>query len=282
MRVRYSFSSRRTGNIENISKQKEKFPKIVKEIIKISDIVLEVLDSRFLAETRNSDVEKEVLNNGKELIYVLNKSDLVNTKDKLKEIKRIGLEPFLFVSCKKRKGILRLRNKIKEEVKRLRKEGKVEHERAQVGIIGYPNTGKSSLINMLAGRSSAGVGSQAGFTKGMQRIRLSGDIHILDTPGVIPEEDYSHTKKELIQKQSRVGARTIDKIKEPDIVVLELMRTNSKDIEKYYGIDAGGNVEVLIDKVGRKKNFLKKGGNVDEDRTLKMIIKDWQQGKIKI
>ena len=66
------------------------------------------------------------------------------------------------------------------------------------------------------------------------------------------------------------------------MVVTGLMKSNSKEIEKYYDINAKGDPEILIEKLGRKKGFLRKGGLVDEDRTAKFIIKNWQEGKIRI
>jgi len=235
---------------------------------------LQVLDARFIEETRNIGIEEQIKKQGKEIIYVLNKSDLVDKQQKLNHLK-----PYVYVSAKKRIGIKDLRNKIKALAKKIDMDGR---ERVHVGIIGYPNTGKSSLINILTGTSSAKTGAEAGFTKGMQKLRLTSDIVILDTPGVIPQIEYSHVNLDAIKKHAKVGARTIDKIKDPEIVVAELMKTNAKEIESYYGIDADGNSEVLVEEFGKKRKFLKKGGLVDEDRTCRLIITDWQEGRIRI
>jgi hypothetical protein len=216
------------------------------------------------------------------LIYVLNKADLVDKKAKRAQVEELGITPFLFVSCRERKGVAKLRNKVKEAVKKIDlNEAAGGEKRAQVGIIGYPNTGKSSLINILIGRSSAKVGAEAGFTRGIQKLRLSKDILILDTPGVIPDEEYSHIERGAIQKQARVGARTLGKIRDPEMVVAGLMKTDADAIEKFYDVEAEGDVEILMEKLGRKKNFLKKGGAIDEDRTFRLIIRDWQRGIIK-
>jgi len=272
MRVRYSFSSRRTGKLENIKKQRSKFPELAGEIIRISDIILEVLDARFIEETRNPDLEKEIKKKNKKIIYVINKSDLTGKLER-----SVLPHPYAIVSCSKRRGISMLRNKIKAEVKKL----DLKERRAQVGIIGYPNTGKSSLINLLSGRQSAGISPQAGFTKGIQKIRLTSKILILDTPGVISESKYSHTKKHAVAEQARISARTLDKIYDSEIVAFELISRYPQQIKKFYKIEAD-NEEDFVEKLGRKKNFLKKGGLVNEDRTCRLIISDWQSGKIKI
>ena len=67
VRVRYSFGSRHTGNIKNIKKQKKTYPDIMEEVVQISDIVLEVLDARFIEETRNLAIEKDIKKLGKKI-----------------------------------------------------------------------------------------------------------------------------------------------------------------------------------------------------------------------
>ena len=281
-RVRYSFSSRRTGHIKNIKKQKEKFPKLIRDIVDIADIILEVLDARFISETRNFGIEKLIKEQGKQIIFVINKSDLIDIKKVKKQLKEQNLYPFALISSKTRRGSRELREKIKIEVKKLGNDSEETFEKTQVGVIGYPNTGKSSLINVLTGKGAAGVGSESGFTKGIQKISMAKNILILDTPGVIPEEEYSHTNPRALQKQSKLGARTIDKIKDPELIVAGLMKEYSSQIEKHYKIKADGDSEVLIEELGKKRAFLKKGGVVDEDRTSRLIIKEWQEGKIRI
>lgn len=272
MKPRYSFSSRRTRRTENIRKQRKKFPSIADEIIKNSDIILEVLDARFPEETRNSELEKEIKKQKKELIFVLNKSDLSNKKINKSKYPF----PVISVSCTQRKGISELRNLIKRVSKKIKK------DKILVGIIGYPNTGKSSLINLLVGKSSAGVGSDAGFTKALQKIKLSENILLLDSPGVIPEKEYSSTDKEKIFRHTKVGGRSYSQVKDPELAVHNLMKDYSKQIEKFYKIKSNGNTETLIEELGKKKNFFKKGGIVNEDKTSRLILKDWQSGKIRI
>jgi len=275
VRVRYSFGSRHTGNLKNIRKQRQKFPKIVLDVIEISDVILEVLDARFIDETRNLELEKLIERKGKRIIYVLNKADLIDKKS-IKE--KIKIKPYIFISCTERKGSFGLRNLIKRIINEIDLENK---KRAQVGIIGYPNTGKSSLINFLTGRSVAKKGNEAGFTKGMQKIRLTQNILILDTPGVISNEDYSMHDNSKMSKHAKIGSRNIGKIKEPEVVIQSLIDEYRKKLEKSYEIDSEGDSEIFLERVGKKKNFLKKGGEVDITRTALQIIKEWQDGKFK-
>jgi ribosome biogenesis GTPase A len=277
---RYSFSSKHTRRTENIRKQRKKYPSIAKTIIENSDIILEVLDSRFVEETRNEDFEEEVKKKGKVLVYVFNKNDLVKNSS-LK--KYANLSPHVEISCTFRKGVGNLRNLIKRLAKNI--ENPVDKDKTgkvSVGIVGYPNTGKSSLINLLIGKSSAGISAQAGFTKSLQKLKLSEGIQLLDSPGVIPEKEYSTSDKLKIAKNAKVGARDYSKVSDPEMAIAELMKDFPGVLEDYYKIDSEGDAEILIEKLGKKKGFMKRGGLVNEDKTSRMILKDWQSGEIKL
>ena len=280
MRVRYSFSSRRTGRLENIRKQKQEFPKVIEKLIKFSDIILEILDARFIQETRNIEIEKYIKNQGKGLIFVINKTDLIS-KNKINKKDLNDFSPYVFVSSKTRRGSKDLRDKIKIESKKIKepidKSGKIT-----IGIIGYPNTGKSSLINMLIGRKKAGTGAEAGYTKGVQKLKLTSEILLIDSPGVIPKKEYSSVEQPKISKQTKIGGRSFSQVKEPELVIASIMKEFKGVIEKYYKIKSKNNSEILIEELGKRKGFLKKGGEIDEDKTARFILKEWQEGKIKI
>lgn len=272
MKPRYSFSSRRTGQArdpKNYLKQKTKFPESAQKVLNYSDIILQVLDSRFIEDTRNIELEKFAKKNKKQILHILNKSDLA-------KIKENPPTPFVKVSCKKRTGIKLLRDTIK------RIASKIKKEKINVGILGYPNTGKSSLINILIGKKSAGTGSQAGFTKGIQKLKLTENLMLLDSPGVIPKSEYSSIQNKKIAKHAKVGARTYAHVKNPEQIISELMKEYSKEIENHYQIKSNKNPETLLEELGKKRSFLKKGGVIDTDRASRLILKDWQEGKIKI
>jgi len=134
VRVRYSFGSRHTGRIDNIKKQRKKYPDVVSEVIRISDIVLEILDARFIEETRNPEVEKDILKMGKKLIYVLNKVDLVSVGEIKKNLSR-EMKPCVFVSATRGIGLRGLRTRIKIESKRILAKKEEQRERAHVDWI---------------------------------------------------------------------------------------------------------------------------------------------------
>jgi ribosome biogenesis GTPase A len=277
MRVKYSFSSRRTGHIENIRKQRSKYPDVAESVIRMSDIILEVLDARFIEETRNKEIEKQIKGKGKEIIFILNKADLINKEEALISS---DVYPYIFVSTKDRAGGGKLRNLIKIEASKFLRREK-GRKNVYIGVLGYPNVGKSSLINLLTGKAGARVGDEPGFTKGLQKLRLSRGLLLIDTPGVIPKREYSMQDSKLIEKHAKVGARSYANVRDPEMAVANLMNQYSEEIEKFYGITAEGNSELLIEEFGKRKNLMKRGGEVDFDRASRLILKDWQEGKIK-
>lgn len=279
MRQRFSFSSRHTRNIENIRKQKKSFPDVVIKLIQESEIILEILDIRFIEETRNRDLEKEIKKQKKKIIFVLNKADLVD-KDSLDKNKLKKVRPYVLISSKNRSGGKDLREKIKIESVKINKSD--PFNRVKVGVVGYPNTGKSTLINFLTGRTSARSSPQSGFTKGLQKIRLSRDILLIDSPGVIPNEKYSSDNSDLISQHAKIGARSYDSVKDPELAVFELMKKHTKNLEDYYKVESNGDSELLIELIGNKRNMFISKGKVDEDKVARMILKDWQTGKIKV
>ncbi|MEK6757828.1 MAG: GTPase [Nanoarchaeota archaeon] len=282
MRVRYTYSSRKTGRAragKNMRKQRPKYPDLLDKIIQNSDIILEILEARFANETQNEKIEEEIKKKSKKIIYVLNKADIADIK-KIKKTNLKKLYPYVFTSCTERKGIKELRDRIKIEAKKI--EFPLEANKISVGVIGYPNTGKSSIINLLVGKSIAGTGAEAGFTKGIQKIKLTPEIVLLDSPGVIPREEYSNIEQKLIASHTKLGARSYSQVKEPDIVVANLMQEFPGVFEKFYDIDAKGNSEILIEELGKQKGFMKKGNLVDEDKTARHVLKELQAGKIQV
>ena len=82
--------------------------------------------------------------------------------------------------------------------------------------------------------------------------------------------------------QVQVGARGYDNIRDPEDVVAYLMEKHPGVIEKFYKIKSENDINILLEEIGRKKKFMKKKGEVNTDRTARFIIKNWQEGSIKI
>ena len=225
---------------------------LVNKVIFESDILIMVLDARHPELSRNHEIEKKILKQNKKIIYVLNKSDLA------KHIffdKKLSIN----VSAKHHKGTMKLLRILSRISK---------GEKVVVGVLGYPNTGKSSVINALKGKSSAGVSSISGYTKAIQAVRVTKNIKLLDTPGVFPKKKHDEIVHALI------GAKDVQKMKDPELVALELIDL-LPEIKEKYSVE-GDDCEEVLEKISEKLNFLGKGGKPDTIRAAKKIIFDIQ------
>jgi len=235
---------------------------IVKRVIKESDILLLVLDARFPELSLNKELREKTSH--RPIIHILNKCDLVEKKE-LEKWKR-RLKNCIFVSSREKFGRTILKKKILELAKK---------EKITVGVLGYPNTGKSSLINALKGRKSAKTSSISGYTKRKQTLKISDRIYLIDTPGVLPFMEKDETKLALI------NALDFNRVKDPDLVVSELIKNKKKMICSFYNVKELDDPYDIIEEIAIKYRKLMKGGVPDIISTARMILKDWQQGKTK-
>jgi len=244
---------------------------VVKRVIKDSDIILVVLDARMPELSRNKALEGMMRRHRKKKIYVINKRDLVS-EEHIRGLKK-DYPGAIFVSGSKNIGMSKLRETVLIAAKRLGLKDPM------IGVVGYPNVGKSAIINALAKGARAKVSRLAGTTKGIQWIK-AGSLRILDSPGVVPFGD-SEVKLGLL------GAKNPEKIKNVHKIIFKLigifLERNRGALERRYNVDlTGKDEEESLLEIGRKRGFLQKGGIVDERRTTLQIIRDWQSGTLGI
>ena len=239
---------------------------IVKRVINESNVILEIIDARFPDETRNKNIERLANERKKPLIYVFNKADLINYKETEKKVS--DLKPHVFVSAKKNLGTTILRRMIKNSVKKPIK----------VGVVGYPNTGKSSIINVLKQKRSARTSPVPGFTKGMQLIKVEEGFYILDTPGVIPLSMKEESKRALL---SVVSAHNLEDPESAAYEIIEKFKESNKiAFEKHYGVSLNKGSEEILEELAKIQGRLKKGGIPNVKEAAVMLIDDWQRGRI--
>ena len=243
---------------------------VVKKVVKDSDIVLEILDARMPEMSRNNALEDMVKRHKKHLILVFTKKDLIS-HDYIQSLKKDYPDAY-FVSGSKNLGMSKLKRGILILAKRLK------ISKPRIAVVGYPNMGKSAVINAIAKRTPTKVSRVAGTTRGIQWIK-AGSLLILDSPGVVPFE-----ASEL--KLGVIGAKNPEKLKRPDKVAFSIIKNfidrNKKALEDFYGIKAEGDEYDVLLAIGEKRKFLIKGGEIDENRTVLQIIRDWQKGNLRI
>ena len=241
-----------------------KFWKIVNEVIEKADIILLVGDARIPEGSFNIEVIHKCRRMGKKIIKVFNKVDLLTKGEQIDLMTKY--RDVMAISAIKHKGTMKLLRLINEVAK---------GETAVVGVLGYPNTGKSSIINAIKGRASAGVSSVSGYTKGKQTIKVTRKIKLIDTPGVIPyqeDDDLLH---------AMMAAKSPEKLEDAEYTAMELIEKAKGRIERFYGVKVIKDFDETLDNIALKMNLLKKGREPNQHAAAIRIIHDWQKGKIK-
>ena len=248
---------------------------LVRDVIKKADVLLEVIDARFPEETRNSEIERDIVRLNKPFIIVINKCDLVS-KEKLEKTKaRLSkIAPAIFISSKDRSGTTMLRHQILASAR-------IKDRDILVGTLGYPNVGKSSVINGVTGRHRTGTSPISGYTKGVQNVDAGSRIMFIDTPGVIPFDENDEYIQGLLGIKDATHLK--DHIGVALKIIEKILAENKTALESLYNItvENESNYDVLK-LIGKQCNFLQKKGEVDETRTATKIINDWQIGLLRI
>ncbi|KAF1943190.1 nucleolar GTP-binding protein 2 [Clathrospora elynae] len=291
---------------------RKQFDKVYKQVVDSADVVLYVLDARDPIGTRSKEVEQMVMaadRSSKRLIFILNKIDLVpppvlrawlvylrrsfptlplraskpaaNAKTfEHKDLTMKGTSETLFKALKTFAESRQLKRSVK------------------VGIIGYPNVGKSSVINALTSRmggKSAGcpTGAEAGVTTSMREVKIDNKLKLLDSPGIVfPNTEGSRESK--VQQKARLillNAVPPKEIGDPvPAVTLLLKRLSSSeelftklmevyDLPPLHSIGSDRTTDFLV-QVARKRGRLGKGGVPNLHSAAQTVVNDWRDGRI--
>ncbi|TGO61462.1 hypothetical protein BCON_0027g00500 [Botryotinia convoluta] len=246
------------------------------KVIDSSDVVIHVLDARDPLGTRCRTVEKYIKDEAphKHLIFVLNKCDLVPTGVAAAWVRSLSKDyPTLAfhasITNSFGKGSL---------IQLLRQFSSLHADRKQisVGFIGYPNTGKSSIINTLRKKKVCTVAPIPGETKVWQYITLMKRIYLIDCPGVVPPST-TDTPQDILLR----GVVRVENVEHPEqYIPAVLSKTKPQHIERTYALKGYKDHIEFLELLARKGGRLLHGGEPDVDGVAKMVLNDFLRGKI--
>lgn len=250
----------------------------VQEKLKLVDIVFELVDARLPLSSRNPMID-EVIQQKPRLI-LLNKADMADESETKKWIEYFSNKGFKAVAVNSFQGKgLHQVTKAAQEIladkwARMRAKG-MKPRAIRAMIVGIPNVGKSTLINRLAKRNVAKTGNTPGVTKAQQWVKVGKELELLDTPGILwPKfED-----PEVGLKLALTGAIKDAIINMEDLAVyaLNFLSTHyPEQMRERYGIDSvDEEIVKTFDHIGKLRNVLGAGGEIDYDRVSELIVRD--------
>lgn len=264
--------------------------------LKLVDIVIELLDARIPISSQNPNIA-EITKNKKKII-VLNKCDLADDKQNklwVEYFNKKGI-PAVLTDSNSGRGIEECIRKI-EEVMQV--ELNSQAEKGRIGrkiramILGIPNVGKSSFINRIAKRNTAGVGNRPGVTKQKQWIRINEKIELLDTPGVLWPKFESEKVALNLCFTGTIKEEILDKIEIAYQLTKFLLENYRKKLCDRYKLDEkyientlaqeqpeNNNIYEIMLQIGKNRGCIMSGGRIDEEKTARTILDEFKNGKL--
>lgn len=276
------------------------FYKDFAKVVEASDVIIEVLDARDPAGSRCMEVEKFVRKMGanKKIILLLNKIDLVPREVVEEWLKHFREElPSVAFKCSTQKQSANLGRKQLSSAADAALKGSEclgadillqllkNYARGvgglktsiTVGVVGLPNVGKSSLINSLKRTRVAQVGNTPGVTKGVQEVHLDKQVTLLDSPGVV----FADAGVDGAAAAALRNCVKVEQLEDPVLPVAEIVRRcPAKQLMTLYKVPAFTDVDGFLTHVATARGKLRRGGIVDTAAAARIVLQDWNDGRI--
>lgn len=252
------------------------------EKLNLIDIVYEVVDARMPLSSKIVDIDELIKD--KPRILVMTKYDLCDKTETDKIIKYYEELGYKVVAVDLMSGlnVKKILDYTKEimDIENKKRESKgMKPRAARALIVGVPNSGKSTLINRLVGKKSAGVGDTPGFTKSLSWIRINKDVELLDSPGILWPKMEDQEAAHILACLSSIK----EEILNPDAIAVFILRKlyelYPERLEERYGIvELDEDLIEVYDTIAKRRGALSRGGVADYDKVSNIIIRDLKNG----
>ena len=252
----------------------------INEQLNLVDIVYEVIDARMPISSKIVDIDELLANKPK--ILVVTKYDLCDKKETdiiLDWYKNNGYYVVaLDLMNGKLESLINFTNQLMEDINNKRVQKGLKERVARVLIVGAPNVGKSTLINRLVGKNSAGVGNTPGFTKSLSWIRVNNKIELLDTPGILWPKMSDQEVAKTLAAFSAIKEEILNKDQISSFILEKMFQYYPEKLEERYGITSVDDIAEVYEAIGKRRGALSKGGIVDYDKVSDIIMRDFKNG----
>lgn len=253
------------------------------ERLKVIDVIIEIVDSRAPISSKNPFLEDTT--KSKKRLLVFSKKDLtdnnkINMFEKYYQDRNYDT---ILANLNDKKDILEIIKKVqflgKDRQEKYLKRG-MKPQPLRVMIIGIPNVGKSTLINKLTRRNAASVQNTPGHTIAQQWVRINENFELLDTPGILPPhyEDKTYSLHLALIGSIKDNILPIEDLY--DYLIKFLLKEYPTTLNKRYGIDETLSIHEITNEIAKRRGLLLKGNEYDEDKTKKLVLKEFKEGII--
>ncbi|NLP37207.1 MAG: ribosome biogenesis GTPase YlqF [Firmicutes bacterium] len=256
--------------------QMAKAKRLLRENLKFVDAVIEVLDARIPASSRNPDIRELIMQ--KPVVAVLTRSDLADPKLTDAWIDALQKKYFAATAVDAKKG--RGMKKLLGCLKTIPRQGKFGKRPLRLMVVGIPNVGKSSLINRLIGRSAAQTGDRPGVTKGKQWVRLPGNLELLDMPGLLWPKIENKQQAFYLAAAGTIKDEILDRVELGYQLVSYLREKEPESLFNRYKLQQDLDPVEMLTEIGRKSGCLVKGGEVDLEAAASVLVKDFREARL--
>ena len=254
----------------------------IREKLNLIDIVYEVIDARMPKSSKIVDIDDLVKN--KPRLLIMTKYDLCDKNETNKFIKyyeELGYQviPVDLMSGTNVSKIIEASEEVLKEENEKRKAKGLKPRNIRALILGVPNAGKSTLINRLVGKKSAGVGNKPGFTKSLSWIRIHKNIDLLDTPGILWPKLEDQESAHILASFSSIKEEILNEDQIASFILRKLYELYPKALEERYGIsELDEDLIDTYDMIASRRGALTKGGVADYERVSRIILQDFKNG----
>jgi ribosome biogenesis GTPase A len=253
----------------------------IDEKLKLISVAVIAVDARAPLSTLSPDLTAQL--SGKSCIILLNKSDLADpeqTKLWTAYYKRRFGSALAFSATKDKpaKLLAVIREAAAPIVQRYAAKGM--RKTVRVLIAGIPNVGKSAIINRLVGQKSAKEGDKPGVTRGLQWVRLSDTLELLDSPGLLWPKLEPPEAAERIAALGSLRSEVIDGVALAEKLIGMLRDVAPGAVAARYGVEEGPDVHRVFEQICKKRGFLRRQGEIDDQRGARVLLDEFQGGKL--
>lgn len=263
-----------------------KTKRLIKEKINLIDIVYEIVDARIPYSSKIKDIDTYI--GSKPKLLIMTKADLCDQKETKKWVSYYQEKGYEVLILDLEHGnpvnsILKKTKEIMHEKLEYEKQKGMKERKIRALVVGIPNVGKSTLINRMVGKKVANTGNRPGVTKSLDWIRINQEVELLDTPGILWPKFEEETVAYNLASLTAIKEEILPLYDVVVYILNTLFKYYPEKLEERYKITEIDPEDMVatLDAIGKRRGCIIRGGEIDYDRVMSLIMNDIKNGTIR-